>query len=59
MNAVIMSFDPSKKTECNLRCPNLGASGIFPVGVVCVIWLLSTTWPRFQSFPLLYADREG
>ena len=31
----------------------------FPVGVVCVIGLLSTTWLRFQSFPLLYAGREG
>ena len=26
--------------------------------VICVIGLLTTTWPRFQSFPLLYADRE-
>ena len=34
---------------------NSGTSGIFPVGVVLVIWLLSTTWLRFQSFPLLYA----
>ena len=25
----------------------------------CVIGLLSTTWLRFQSFPLLYAGREG
>ena len=32
---------------------------IFPVGVVCAIGLLSTTWLRFQSFPLLYAGREG
>ena len=38
---------------------NPGASGIFPVGVVCVIRLLSTTWPCFQSFPLLYAGGEG
>jgi len=26
--------------------------------VVCITGLLSTTWLRFQSFPLLYADRE-
>ena len=26
--------------------------------MVCVIGLLSTTWLRFQSFPLLYAGRE-
>ena len=38
--------------------PNSGVSGIFLVGVVCVIGLLSTTWLRFQSFPLLYAGRE-
>ena len=35
-----------------------GVSCIFPVGVVCITGLLSTTWLRFQSFPLLYADRE-
>ena len=29
-----------------------------PVGVACVIGLLSTTWLRLQSFPLLYAGRE-
>ena len=28
------------------------------VGVVCITRLLSTTWPRFKSFTLLYADRE-
>ena len=26
--------------------------------MVCVTGLLSTTWLRFQSFPLLYAGRE-
>ena len=35
-----------------------GASGIFSVGVVCVIGLLSITWLCFQSFPLLYAGME-
>ena len=30
-----------------------------PVGVVCVIRLLSTMWLRFPSFPLLHAGREG
>ena len=39
--------------------PNLGVSGIFLVGVVWIIGLLTTTWLRFQSFPLLYAGREG
>ena len=38
--------------------PISGASGIFPVGVVCVIGLLSTTWLHFQSLTLLYAGRE-
>ena len=28
-------------------------------GVVCTIGLLSTTWLHFQSFPFLYAGREG
>ena len=36
-----------------------GASSIFPVGMVCVIWLLSAMWLCFQNFPLLHADREG
>ena len=36
--------------------PISGVSGIFPVGVVCVTGLLSTTWLRFKSFPLLYAQ---
>ena len=36
---------------------NSGAPGIFPVGVVWVIGLLSTTWLRFQSFPLLCAGK--
>ena len=43
---------------CLRGVPISGASGIFPVGVVCVTGLLSTTWLRFQSFPLLYASRE-
>jgi len=30
--------------------PSSGFSGILPVGVVCAIGLLSTTWLRFQSF---------
>ena len=38
--------------------PNSEASGIFSVGVACVIGLLSTTWLHFESFPLLYACRE-
>ena len=39
---------------------NSGASGILPVGVVCVmIRLLSTTWVHFPSFPLLHTGREG
>ena len=38
---------------------NSGASGIFPVGVVCIIGLSSTMWLCFQSFPLLYTGREG
>ena len=37
--------------------PNSGASGIFPVGVVCVIGLLSTTWLRFQSFAVRWQGR--
>ena len=40
--------------------PNSGAFGIFTVGVLyCTIGMLSTTWLHFQSFPLLYAGREG
>ena len=38
---------------------NSGASSTFLVGVVCVFGLFSTTWLRFQSFPLLYAGGEG
>ena len=41
-----------------MRALSSGASGIFPVGVVCVTGLLSTTWLHFQSFLLLYAGRE-
>ena len=33
--------------------PNSGAFGIFPVCVVCIIALLSTTWLHFESFTLL------
>ena len=39
--------------------PNSGASGMFPVGMVCVIRLLNTLWPSVQRFPLLYAGGEG
>ena len=35
-----------------------GLPVLFPVGLVCVIGLLSATWLHFQSFPLLYAGRE-
>ena len=35
------------------RYPNSGAFNIFPVGVACVVGLLSITWLHFQSFPLL------
>ena len=45
-------------SEVSLTTCNSGASGIFPVSMVSVIGLLSTTWLCFQSFPLLYAGRE-
>ena len=31
---------------------------MFPLGMICVIELLSTTWVHFQSFHLLYAGME-
>ena len=39
--------------------PNSGASGIFLVGVVCVIGLLSTVSLRFLSVFLPYAGAEA
>ena len=35
-----------------------GAFGLFPVGIVSIIRLLSTAWLCFQSFLLLYVGRE-
>ena len=42
----------------NILCvPNSEVCGIFLVGVVCVIWLLSTI--NVAAFSELYAGKEG
>ena len=61
IHRLLIQWNPSiADTIGNQRgVPNSGASGVFPVGVVCVMELLSTTWLHFQRFPLLYAGKEG
>ena len=47
----------------NWQCPfvpNSGASGTFPVGVVCLIKRnAGRKWPRFQSLPLLHVVTQA
>ena len=54
---MFIQWNPSK--TATIADNYFGATGIFPVGVVLIMWLLSITWLHFQSFPLLYAGREG